>query len=69
MKKLLCLILCAFLLSLQSGVALAIQEAPKTAQNAKSISYVKNARTITYAFVFDGPSDKNKTFFVDFLAK
>ena len=66
MKKILCLILCAFLLTLQSGVAFAIQEAPKTAPNAKSITYVKNARTITYAFVFDGPSDKNKSFLEGF---
>ena len=64
MKKFLCLFLTIALLSVQTGAAFAIQDT-KAAQ-AKQISYVKNARTITYAFVFDGPSDKNKAFLEGF---
>ena len=64
MKKFLCLFLLMALLGMQTGAAFAIQDT-KTAQ-AKQISYVKNARTITYAFVFDGPSDKNKSFLEGF---
>lgn len=64
MKRFLCLFLSIILLSMQTGAAFAIQD--KKAAQSKQISYVKNARTITYAFVFDGPSDKNKAFLEGF---
>ncbi|MDD3593400.1 MAG: TolC family protein [Candidatus Gastranaerophilales bacterium] len=56
MKKLLSFLLCLMILGMQSGAALAITE---VAQKAKAPIYKTNARTIKYAFVFDGPSDKN----------
>ncbi len=65
MKKFLCLFMSIIILGMQTGAAFAIQDA-KAAAQAKQISYVKNARTITYAFVFDGPSDKNKAFLANF---
>ena len=60
MKKFLCSVLSIVILSMQTGIALAIQEAPAAAQKQAAIAYKKDARTITYAFVFDGPSDKNQ---------
>ncbi|MCQ2957419.1 MAG: TolC family protein [Candidatus Gastranaerophilales bacterium] len=65
MKKLLSLILCIILFVSQTGVALAIQDKSKST-TTKPIVYAKNARTISYAFVFDGPSEKNKAFLEEF---
>ncbi|MBE7712345.1 MAG: TolC family protein [Cyanobacteria bacterium SIG26] len=58
MKKLLCLVLSSFMLFCYSGLttALAIQESPQ----AKALQAAPNARSVELAFVFDGPSDKNK---------
>lgn len=60
MKKLLAFALTCVLLYGSSGLAFA---APvilgATASKNEKIEYKKNAQTITYAFVFDGPSDKN----------
>lgn len=58
MKKLLCLVLSSFMLFCYSGLttALAIQESPQ----AKTLKAAPNARSVELAFVFDGPSDKNK---------
>lgn len=61
MKKLLTLLLVCILLYSTTGLSFAapvILGAAST--NAQKIEYKKNARTITYAFVFDGPSSKNE---------
>lgn len=61
MKKLLSFVLACVLFYSASGLALA---APvvlgATSVNAKKIEYKPHARTISYAFVFDGPSSKNE---------
>ncbi len=64
MKKILCLLLSIVMLVMQTGLALAIQEGPVSV--LKEPTYNKDARTISYAFVFDGPSDKNRTFLEEF---
>lgn len=60
MKKVLTLVLVCMFIYNTSGLAIA---APvvlgATAVKSDKIEYKKNARTITYAFVFDGPSKKN----------
>ena len=66
MKKLLCLIMCMIMLSMQTGAAFAIQDATAAARKAQTPVYNANARTISYAFVFDGPSDKNNAFLEQF---
>lgn len=56
-KKLISLILTAFMLLSCSGIStFAITEVP----GAKPVPLAPNARTIELAFVFDGPSDKNQ---------
>ena len=58
MKKILgALLLPAMVFTMLTGSAFAVQETGKKPQ--KPIVYNKNARVIKYAFVFDGPSDKN----------
>lgn len=47
-----------------SNINLAVLAAPQgqtllSASKSKPVAYNKNARTLVYAFVFDGPSDKN----------
>ncbi len=47
-----------------SNINLAVLAAPQgqtllSASKSKPVTYNKNARTLVYAFVFDGPSDKN----------
>lgn len=59
MKKLLCLVLSSLILSCYSGLttaAFAIQDLPQ----AKALKAAPNAKSVELAFVFDGPSDKNK---------
>ena len=65
MKKILCLMLSVIMLSMQTGMALAIQEGA-AAKATATLTYNKDARTISYAFVFDGPSDKNAAFLEQF---
>lgn len=61
MKRLFSFVLICTLLYNTSGLAFA---APlilgATSASAEKVEYKKNARTITYAFVFDGPSTKNE---------
>jgi len=66
MKKLLCVLMCMVMLSMQTSAAFAIQDAAAAARAAKAPVYNQNARTISYAFVFDGPSDKNASFLEQF---
>jgi hypothetical protein len=54
------------MLSMQTSAAFAIQDAAAAARAAKAPVYNQNARTISYAFVFDGPSDKNASFLEQF---
>ena len=47
-----------------SNINLAVLAAPQgqtllSASKSRPVTYNKNARTLVYAFVFDGPSDKN----------
>lgn len=66
MKKFLCVLCAIMMFASQTGIAYAAQ-APMAAQGkAPAISYNKNARTIQYAFVFDGPSEKNAKFLAEF---
>lgn len=61
MKKILTLLLVCILLYSTTGLSFAapvILGAAST--NAEKIEYKKNAQTISYAFVFDGPSSKNE---------
>lgn len=58
MKRLISALLTLVLLCTFGGVSFAINEAPAAAQ--KALQAAPNARTIELAFVFDGPSDKNK---------
>src|SRR5574344_191089 len=58
MKKLGMFILSLMILLQTSSAVFAIQETGMQ-QKQKPIVYNKNARAIKYAFVFDGPSDKN----------
>ncbi len=67
MKKFLCLIMGIMIFTMQTGAALAIQEPAVAAKKAAAAPvYNKNARTISYAFVFDGPSSKNEQFLEQF---
>lgn len=56
MKKLLCTLLTMTLMFSYTGMAIAINEVPKTQSKLQA---APNAKTIELAFVFDGPSDKN----------
>lgn len=58
MKRFLGLVLALLVLGVNAQSVLAIQETGATKQQ-KPVVYNKNARAIKYAFVFDGPSDKN----------
>ena len=58
MKKFISLFLCSLILLMNSTAALAVQDLAALSKK-KEIVYNKNAKTIKYAFVFDGPSDKN----------
>ena len=58
MKKIISLFLCTLILLMNSTAALAVQDLAALSKK-KAITYNKNAKTIKYAFVFDGPSDKN----------
>lgn len=61
MKKLLTLVLTCVLLYNTTGLALAAPVILGAATaNAEKLEYKKNASTISYAFVFDGPSVKNE---------
>ncbi len=60
MKKLLALLLTCVLFYNVSGLALAAPVLLGATANAEKIEYKKNAVTISYAFVFDGPSEKNQ---------
>ena len=57
MKKFIGYVLALLIAFMNTGEVFAIQEAGTKQQ--KPIVYNKNARSIKYAFVFDGPSDKN----------
>lgn len=60
MKRLFIFVLLGVFLYNASGFALAAPVVLGSASaNAEKIVYNKNARTISYAFVFDGPSEKN----------
>lgn len=69
MKKLLSFVLACVLFYSASGLAFA---APvvlgATSVNTKKIEYKPHARTISYAFVFDGPSSKNEKVMKQFQA-
>lgn len=56
-KKLVGFLLTLLMIFMNTGAVFAVQEAGVKPQ--KPIVYNKNARSIKYAFVFDGPSDKN----------
>ena len=58
MKKLFCGLLLLVFFIMHSSSVFAAQSFG--AKPDKPIVYSKNARTIKYAFVFDGPSDKNE---------
>ena len=58
MKKFLSLMLCALILTMNSTAVLAASDLAALSKK-KEIVYNPNAKTIKYAFVFDGPSDKN----------
>jgi len=56
MRKILCALLALFITFMYTGVsALAIQQVP----TARPLQASPNAKSIEFAFVFDGPSDKN----------
>lgn len=63
MKKLVTLLLICTLLCNTTGLAIAapVVLGASASKTEKKIEYKKNARTISYAFVFDGPSKKNET--------
>lgn len=56
MKKILCALLSLAITFFYSGAALAITEMPN---RQVKLQAAPNAKTISFAFVFDGPSDKN----------
>lgn len=62
MKKLVTLLLTIVFLFNATGLTLAAQTVigASASKTEKKIEYKKNARTISYAFVFDGPSKKNE---------
>lgn len=60
MKKLSIWVLLCVLLYNTSGLAFAAPTILGAAATKTEIEYNKNARTISYAFVFDGPSSKNE---------
>lgn len=62
MKRFMAIVL--LLTFILSNVNMAVIAAPQgqtllSASKSKPVAYNKNARTLVYAFVFDGPSDKN----------
>ena len=63
MRRIICVLMSALLISMYSNCAYAITETPQQAQarlkQAKLEQMMKNAKPIELAFVFDGPSDKN----------
>lgn len=59
MKKFFGSMLALLVFFMHGGAAFALQTASAKV-NVKPIVYKQNARSIKYAFVFDGPSDKNK---------
>lgn len=59
MKKLLASLLTCVLFYNISGLAMAAPVMLGATASAEKIEYKNNATTISYAFVFDGPSDKN----------
>lgn len=65
MKKFLALVLALLTLGCNAQYALAVPDVAKGKQQ-KPIVYNKNARSIKYAFVFDGPSDKNNQVLTQF---
>lgn len=62
MKKLVTLLLTIVFLFNTTGLTLAAQTVigASASKTEKKIEYKKNARTISYAFIFDGPSKKNE---------
>lgn len=60
MKKLISFVLSCLLLYNTTGMALAAPVLLGATANATTIEYKKGAPTISYAFVFDGPSSKNE---------
>lgn len=68
MKKIITLLLLCVFLCNASGIAFANPAvlAGSAMANAEAIVYKPNARTIEYAFVFDGPSKKNDAFMTQF---
>lgn len=67
MKRILTLLLVCVLLYNTTGLSIAAPVILATATaNAQKIEYKKNAPTISYAFVFDGPSSKNATILKQF---
>lgn len=60
MKKIFSVVLVLLMVSVFADSVFAIQEVSAAKQQQKPVVYNKNARTIKYAFVFDGPSDKNE---------
>lgn len=62
MRRLLSLILACMMFYMTTGIAIAEPVIlGATNKNQQKIEYKKNAKTISYAFVFDGPSPKNAT--------
>ena len=62
MKRFMAIVL--LLTFILSNINMAVLAAPQgqtllSASKSKPVTYNKNARTLVYAFVFDGPSDKN----------
>lgn len=60
MKKLFCFVLICTLLYNTTGLAIAAPVLLGATTSVEKIQYKKGARTISYAFVFDGPSSKNE---------
>lgn len=60
MKRLLVMLLTCVLVYNVSGLAFAAPVMLGATASAEKIEYKKNAATISYAFVFDGPSSKNE---------
>ena len=65
MKKILSLLLTALFIFSNTTAAFAVQDLA-TLSKKKDIVYNANARSIKYAFVFDGPSDKNASMMEQF---
>lgn len=62
MMRYLSVVLLTFLLCFNGNIAFSAPEtlAGAAAKGQKIIQYKPNAQTLTYAFIFDGPSDKNE---------